>query len=76
MSRKKVRFSKRVIVALLVAVAVFTVTMIGVFCATGAVPDALIYSFYGFVGAEAGVLGMIKRAEEKNANADETPVDE
>ena len=63
MNRKEIRFSKRVIIGLLAAVVAFTVTMIGVFCVVGSVPDALIYSFFGFVGAEAGILGMLKKSE-------------
>lgn len=76
MSRKKARFSKKIIVAILAAVAVFTAAMTVVFCFTASVPDALIYSFFGFVGAEAGVLGMIKRSEEKSTSESEISTDE
>ena len=76
MTRKKMRFSKCVIVALLASVAVFTAAMTVVFCVVGTAPDALIYAFFGFVGAEAGVLGMLKSAEEKSTNAKENYTNE
>ena len=59
----KIRFSKLVITLLLISVAVFTITMIGMFYTMGSVPDSLITSFFIFAGGEAGVLGLIKHGE-------------
>lgn len=64
-TRKKPKFSKVVIVALLVAVALFTVANMVIFCVIGSVPDALIAAFFAFVAGEAGVLGLIKHGDTK-----------
>jgi len=56
------KFSKKVIIGVLAAVAAFTITMIVIFCIYKSVPDQLIIGFYAFLGAEAGVLGWIKRS--------------
>lgn len=57
------KFSKKVVITLLVSVAIFTMTMIVVFVATGSVPDTLIAEFFGFFKAEGGILGIIKAVE-------------
>lgn len=59
------RFSKKVIAAVLFAVAAFTVTMIVVFWRKGAVPDTLVTAFFAFAGGEAGVLGLIRFGKAK-----------
>lgn len=60
-----IRFSKKVVTAVLLSVAAFTVAMILLFLRTGAVPDALVMSFFAFAGGEAGVLGLIRFSESK-----------
>ena len=57
------RFSKKVIVLMFVAMIAFTVTMIITFWHFQAVPDSLIEPFFGFFGIEGGMLGIIKVAE-------------
>ncbi len=54
------RFSKKVVPAILVAVAAFTVTMIVIYVKTGGVPDTLVTAFFAFAGGEAGALGLIR----------------
>lgn len=60
-----VRFSKKVVTAVLLSVAAFTVAMILLFLRVGAVPDTLVMSFFAFAGGEAGVLGLIRFSESK-----------
>lgn len=78
------RFSKKVVITMLVSVGVFTVTMIITYFVTGDVPNTLITEFFGFFKLEGGALGLIsvakalynflinKKAKNKN-NADPTP---
>ena len=66
---RRIKFSKAVIVAVLLSVVAFTVTMIAVFIQTGAVPDTLIASFFAFAGGEAGVLGLIRYGDAKYPGA-------
>ena len=63
MNKKKLRFSKRCIIGVLVSVGIFTAVMIYIFCRWQTVPDSLIVAFFGFCGCEAGVLGWIKRGD-------------
>lgn len=64
---QQVKFSKLVILSVLIAVLVFTVTMIVIFCLTAdhTVPDTLITYFFIFCGGEAGCLGLIKYGDTK-----------
>ena len=59
------RFSKKVVPAILVAVAAFTVTMIVVYVKTGGIPDTLVTAFFAFAGGEAGALGLIRYGKAK-----------
>ena len=59
------RFSKKVVPAILVAVAAFTVAMIVVYIRTGGVPDTLVTAFFAFAGGEAGALGLIRYGKAK-----------
>ena len=64
------RFSKKVIAAILVAVAAFTVAMIVVYLRTGGIPDTLVTAFFAFAGGEAGALGLIRFGKAKYSNSD------
>ena len=57
------RFSKCVVIAMLVSAGVFTIAMTVVYCFTGSVPDVLVTEFFGFFKIEGGALGIIKVAE-------------
>lgn len=64
------RFSKKVVAAILVAVAAFTVTMIVVYLRTGGIPDTLVTAFFAFAGGEAGALGLIRYGKAKYEKPD------
>ena len=66
------RFSKKVVPAILVAVAAFTVTMIVIYVKTGGVPDTLVTAFFAFAGGEAGALGLIRFGKAKYEKPDTT----
>jgi len=74
--KAKPKFSKNVIVLLLLSVLIFTVTMTVIYVITGGVPDTLITAFYAFAGGEAGCLGLIKYSDTKfeQGNNDDTEV--
>ncbi len=59
---KSMKFSKKVIIGVLASALAFTVAMTVAFFMFQSVPDKLITGFYAFCGAEAGVLGWIKRS--------------
>lgn len=64
------KFSKKVVAAMLISVAAFTVTMVVVFLKMGSVPDTLVTAFFAFAGGEAGVLGLIRFGDSKYDNND------
>ena len=61
--KNPLRFSKAVVITMLLSCLLFTGGMIAVFCVKGAVPDTLITEFFAFFGIEGGALGVIKVAE-------------
>lgn len=63
--KNPIRFSKKVVFAVLISVLAFTITMIVVFLRMAAVPDTLVTAFFAFAGGEAGVLGLIRIGESK-----------
>ena len=63
--RRKIKFSKVIVTAVLLSVAAFTVAMTVCYWQTGGVPDSLIAAFFAFAGGEAGVLGLIKFSDSK-----------
>ena len=65
-----VKFSKKVVIAILAEVTAFTVAMIVVYMKTGGTPDTLIVSFFSFIGGEAGVLGLIRYGDSKYPKQD------
>lgn len=73
---RRLKFSKRIVLCLLLSVLIFTVTMIVVYIVKDGVPDSLITSFYAFAGGEAGFLGLIKYSDNKfsKGNNDESEV--
>lgn len=71
-----VRFSKKVIAAVLLSVVAFTVTMTAIYVKTGGIPDTLVTAFFAFAGGEAGCMGLIKYSDTKYAdNRTTTPSD-
>lgn len=68
------RFSKKVVAAVLVAVLIFTITMVATYIVTGGIPDTLVTAFFAFAGGEAGALGLIRYGKAKYEKPD-TPSD-
>lgn len=61
--KKKMKFSKKIIIVMFATMILFTITMIVTFWRFQAVPDMLIEPFFGFFGIEGGALGIIKVSE-------------
>lgn len=61
--KKKLKFSKKVIILMFTIMILFTITMIITYWFNGGVPDSLIEPFFGFFGIEGGALGVIKVSE-------------
>lgn len=59
------RFSKKIVTAVLVSVAAFTIAMLVIYVQTGGIPDALVAPFFAFAGGEAGALGLIRYGKAK-----------
>ena len=74
--RRRTKFSKRVVVGLLIAVAAFTIAVLGIFLWTGNEPSTLIMAFFSFAGGEAGVLGIIKYSDNRSVPGEEKDTDE
>lgn len=64
------RFSKAVVAALLIFLAVFTVTMCICAFVTQYEPSTLIACVFAFAGVEGGALAMIKIFEKENNKND------
>jgi len=56
------KFSKKIVIAVLISALAFTVAMTVAFYLFRSVPNTLIKYFFVFCGAEAGVLGLIKKS--------------
>lgn len=58
--RKKLDFSKKIIIVMFASIFLFTVMCFVTFWKFQSVPDALIEPFFAFFGIEGGALGIIK----------------
>lgn len=58
--------SNKALIICCILIVIFTTIMILLFDHHKAVPDSLIYCFYGAMTGEAGVLGWIKTSKIKN----------
>lgn len=64
--RDKTKHTMDIILAILgIALAVFTVTMIFVFCVHESTPDSLIGCVFAAVTGECGIMGWIKNTKER-----------
>ena len=61
----KTRFSKLIVVAVVVLNAVFTAAALYAFLRVGSEPVALIAAWFGFTGGELWLLSSIKKTEIK-----------
>lgn len=73
-SNKKGRFSKGILVAMLVFLLLFTVATMFIAYKTGQEPSTLVTCVFAFCGAEGGFLAFIKKAKE--TNKEKSDVDE
>lgn len=75
-AKKKVsgRFMNRVVIIMILAAFIFTVTMIIVFMRVGAEPSTLIENVFRFLSVEGGALALIKSVKTvtKNRSNDES----
>ena len=55
------KFSKKVLLFMAVLLLLFIAIMILLFWRFQAVPESLIYSFFGLFTGELGILGLIKK---------------
>jgi hypothetical protein len=68
--KPKGRFSKRIIILMLLFLLLFTVSNIGLFYLTGNEPSTLITCVFAFCGAEGGYLAFVKKLKNKGDNVD------
>ena len=61
--KKKLKFSKKIVILMFATMILFTITMIVTYWVKGGIPDALIEPFFAFFGFEGGALGIIKVAD-------------
>jgi hypothetical protein len=66
------RYSKKIVLFVIIANCVFAATMIGVFIVTRLEPTTLIISWFAFTGTELLALAGIKFSENKNSNNNES----
>lgn len=74
----KPKFSKLVVLAVLISVAVFTIAMTIIYIQTGGIPDTLVTAYFAFAGGEAGCLGLIRcsKAKHQTDSTNDTPTDD
>lgn len=69
-----------ILIILGIAILIFTITMIAVFCIFQSVPDSLIQSFFACCGSEGGFMAVImvakkmKEGSAKNEEPEETDI--
>ena len=68
--KRTIKFSKAVIVSVLLSVLIFTAIMTVIYIKRGGIPDTLVTAFFAFAGGEAGVLGLIRYADQKYPDAE------
>lgn len=69
----RIKFSKKIVVFCIIAIAVFSGYILLLFERTGSTPDTLITCFFAFFGTELGAMAAIKCMEKPES--DETKKD-
>lgn len=64
------RFSKKIVVLVIIANIVFTAAVLYIFLRTGSEPAALIAAWFAFTTGELGALAGLKHSENKNNKKD------
>lgn len=70
-ARKKINLSDKhtmdvILIILGIALAIFTIIMIAVFCIYQTTPDSLIGCVFGAITGECGIMGWIKTNKERH----------
>lgn len=60
---KVVRFSKKIVISVIILTILFTIVMIFIYLKTGMIPDTLVVEWFNFFGKEILALGGIKISE-------------
>lgn len=60
---KAIRFSKKIVISVILLTLLFTIVMIYIYLKTGMVPDTLVENWFEFFGKEVLTLGGIKISE-------------
>lgn len=61
--KTKLKTMDKILIIMAVAMCIFTIAMVVIFCIFQAVPDTLITAFFGACGAEGGFMGVIQVAK-------------
>ncbi len=69
--KKKGRFSKAIVLSVIVANVIFTVVVLTLFRKTSNEPSALIASWFAFTTVEVWSLAKIKTTKESRGNSNE-----
>lgn len=56
----------RILLILSIALSVFIITMIIIYCVTGGIPDTLVTCVFAICGGECGAMAWIKTSKERN----------
>lgn len=64
------RFSKKIVVLVIISNIVFTASVLYIFLRTGHEPTALIAAWFAFTTGELGALAGLKHSENKNNKKD------
>ena len=65
-SKKKMKTSDIALIFVATTLALFTITMIIVFCAYQHIPDTLVVAVFGVLGTETGALAWIRTSKLKH----------
>ena len=68
--KKKMKTSDIALIFVATTLALFTITMIIVFCAYQHIPDTLVVAVFGVLGTETGALAWIRTSKLKHGHND------
>ncbi len=69
--KKKMKTSDIALIFVATTLALFTITMIIVFCAYQHIPDTLVVAVFGVLGTETGALAWIRTSKLKHGYDDD-----
>lgn len=71
MSKKKNRYSKLIVAAVVILNTIFTAAVLYVFLKTGSEPSTLITAWFAFTTGELWMLSSIKKSKVKKGSGEE-----